>query len=104
MSVETIHGYTLKEWSLVILLIGLAFCFAFVGVGFVIAIANNPNITITGEIDLSQWTAVVLGIAITATVLVSQQLGNKNLIAAIRDNDRSWIESENPPKPGSTTN
>ena len=77
---QELLGASLKEWSLIILMISLAFTFGIVGVGFVIAMINAPgdSITISGTFDLGQWQAIVIGIAITATVLVSQQLTKKD--------------------------
>ena len=77
---QELLGASLKEWSLIILMISLAFTFGIVGVGFVIAMINAPEdaITISGTFDLGQWQAIVIGIAITATVLVSQQLTKKD--------------------------
>lgn len=76
-------GYNLKEWSLIILLAGLAFVFGVFGIGMAIAIAQGGAITLTGEIDLSQFTTIITGIAMVAVVLVSQQLTSKNNAAAV---------------------
>ncbi len=80
MSSNELFGANLKEWSLIILMIALAFTFGIVGISFAIAVWNTPpgTILLTGSFDLSQWQAIVVGIAIVATVLVSQQLTKKD--------------------------
>lgn len=77
---QEVLGASLKEWSMIILMVSLAFTFGIVGVAFVIAMINAPTdaVTISGTFDLGQWQAIVIGIAITATVLVSQQLTKKD--------------------------
>ena len=77
---QEVLGASLKEWSMIILMVSLAFTFGIVGVAFVIAMINAPGdaVTISGTFDLGQWQAIVIGIAITATVLVSQQLTKKD--------------------------
>lgn len=87
-------GYNLKEWSLIILWIGLAFTFGAFGIGFAVAIANNPQISISGEIDLGQFTGVVIGIAMVAVVLVGQKLTAQSIAATTKQADDAWIESE----------
>lgn len=98
MSVEdklNLAGYSLKEWSLIIMLISLAMVFAFVGVGFVLAILNNPAaITFSGTFDLGQFTAIIIAVAGIAAVLVSQQLTTRNITNAFAQNDKAWIDSD----------
>lgn len=78
-------GFNLKEWSLIILLFALAFVFAVVAIGLAVAIASGSQITFTGSFDLSQYQAVIIGVAMVAVVLVGQQLTSKNnaIVAAI---------------------
>lgn len=83
-------GYNLKEWSLIILWIGLSFTFATFAIAVFYAITNNPDIVISGQIDIGQFTGVIIGIAMVAVVLVSQQLTTKNIITAIKENDETW--------------
>lgn len=83
---QELAGYSLKEWSLFILLGGLVFTFAFVGIGFGIAISNDPSkITISGDIDIGQFVGVIIGIAIVATTLVAQQLTKNQTIQAMKE-------------------
>lgn len=89
-----LSGYNLKEWSLIILFIGLAFVFGAFGVGFALAIINNPQIILKGEIDLGQFTGVIIGIAMVAVTLVAQQLTARMQGATLAQNDKSWIDSE----------
>lgn len=81
-------GMNLKEWSLIILMVGLAFVFAVFGIGMAIAIANSVGgVTLKGDIDLSQFTAIIIGIAMVAVTLTAQQLttrSNAALVAAAK--------------------
>jgi hypothetical protein len=69
-------GHNAKDWAL-------------------IAIANpESNIVLTGSLDISQWTVVILGIAIVAVTVVTQQLTAKAQQAAVAATDKVWLESE----------
>jgi len=103
---QEVLGASLKEWSMIILMVSLAFTFGIVGVGFVIAMWNAPEdaITISGTFDLGQWQAIVIGIAITATVLVSQQLTKKDnaiMLSFLKDtfNNGNGSTPANKPSP-----
>ncbi len=88
-------GKDLKEWSFIILMFTLAIAIMAWVISFVIAIINTPEaITISGTIDLSQITGIIIGIAMVAVVLVSQQLTNKNITNAVGATDKVWLESE----------
>ncbi len=99
---QELLGASLKEWSLIILMIALAFTFGIVGVAFVIAMINAPAdaVTISGTFDLGQWQAIVIGIAITATVLVSQQLTKKDnamVLQFLKDTYKQGSGTPTPP-------
>ena len=94
MSQPELAGYSLKDWSLIILLFILGIAVAVFIAGLVLAILNNPQITITGEIDLGQFTAIIVGIAMVAVTLVGQQLISKVQASAIKQTDDTWLESE----------
>ena len=83
-------GKDLREWSFIILMFTLAIAIMAWVVAFVIAILNDPDITISGSIDLSQITGIIIGIAMVAVVLVSQQLTSSNQRNAVRDTDAVW--------------
>jgi len=86
------NGHNLKDWSLYMLVGGLVFTFVIVGIAFAMAIMNpESKMVITGTLDISQFVAVILGIAIVATVLVSQQLTAKQTAAATRQSDDAWL-------------
>ena len=87
-------GYNIKEWSLIILMIGLMIVFIVFGIGLAVAITNSPTVVISGEIDLGQFTGVIIGIAMVAVVLVSQQLTAKTQASATAQSDAAW--STNP--------
>ena len=87
-------GYNIKEWSLIILMIGLAIVFVVFAIGMATAISNSPEVTISGEIDLGLFTGVIIGIAMVAVVLVSQQLTAKTQAAAVKQADDAWIATE----------
>ena len=91
-------GKSLKEWAFIILMINLsAVIGSFVAVMF-IAITNNPDsITITGSIDISQITIIVFGIAMVATVLVSQKLTKDAVTEAVAQTDAVWKDEEKKP-------
>jgi len=76
-------GLNIKEWSLIILLLGLAFVFVVVAIGLAYAISSGSEIKFTGSFDLSQYQAVIIGVAMVAVVLVSQQLTAKSNAAAV---------------------
>ena len=87
------NGHNLKDWSLYMLVGGLVFTFIIVGIAFAMAIMNpESDIVLTGTLDISQFVAVILGIAIVATVLVSQQLTAKQTAAATRQSDEAWAK------------
>jgi hypothetical protein len=94
-----VGGLNIKEWSLLILVGGLVFTFIIVGIAFAMAIANPASeIVLTGSLDISQFVAVILGIAMVATVLVSQQLTAKQTAAATKQADEAWLATEAPKK------
>lgn len=91
-------GKDLREWSFIILMFTLSIAIMAWVVSFVIAIMNTPeNITITGSIDLSQITGIIIGIAMVAVVLVSQQLTSKQQANAVAATDNVWIGEEKKP-------
>lgn len=87
----SVAGYTLREWSLFILLFILGIATSVFVIGLAIAVINNPNITFKGEIDLSQFTGIIIGIAMTAVTLVGMQLGAKNVASAVKQTDETWL-------------
>lgn len=90
-------GKDLREWSFIILMFTLAIAIMAWVIAFVIAILNNPDITIAGSIDLSQITGIIIGIAMVAVVLVSQQLTSKQQSAAVAATDSVWMGEEKKP-------
>lgn len=88
-------GFNIKEWSLIILITAIALVFIVFTIGMAIAIINDPTgISFTGNIDLSQFTGVIIGIAMVATTLVAQQLTAKNQAAAVAATDEAWKEDQ----------
>ncbi len=58
------------------------------------AIANpESNITIVGEIDLGQFTAIIIGVAIVAVTLVAQQMTARQTITTMKETDEAWKEN-----------
>ncbi len=90
----SIGGMNLKEWSFIILMICLIIVVMAFAVVFIIAVLNTPVITLTGSIDLAQITTVVFGIALIATVLVSQKLTSNAVSAAVRATDEVWMKDK----------
>lgn len=92
---DNLAGRSLKEWSLIILMVALAMVFVFVGIAFVLAILQAPGpITFTGSFDLSQFTGILIGIAMVAVTLVAQQLTSKQVINAVAHTDAAWLEDK----------
>ena len=87
-------GKDLKEWSFIILMFTLAIAIMAWVTAFVIAVLNEPDISIAGSIDLSQITGIIIGIAMVAVVLVSQQLTSQNQRAAVADTDAVWKDDK----------
>ena len=91
-------GFNIKEWSLLILVAGLVFVFIVVGYAFATAIANpESNVVLSGTLDISQFVSIILGIAMVATVLVSQQLTSRTQAAAVRATDEVWMAENRKP-------
>jgi len=62
---------------------------------FWIGVSNNPDaIVITGSIDLSQVAMIIFGIAMVATVLVSQKLTKDAVTEAVAQTDAVWKAEE----------
>lgn len=94
MSTPPPTTHNIKDWALYILVAGLIFTFVIVGIAFAMAIMNpESDMVLTGSLDISQFVAVILGIAMVATVLVSQQLTAKATAAATRQADDAWAKN-----------
>lgn len=90
-------GKSLKEWAFIILMANLSVVIGSFAVVFWIAITNNPDaITISGSIDISQITTIVFGIALVATVLVSQKLTKDAVTDAVAQTDAVWKDESKP--------
>ena len=91
-------GKDLREWSFIILMFTLSIAIMAWVTSFVIAISNTPEaVTISGSIDLSQITGIIIGIAMVAVVLVSQQLTSKQQANAVKATDDVWLKEEKKP-------
>lgn len=88
-------GNLSKEgWSLIILLLSIAFVFVVVGVAIIISISSGDAVfTFTGEIDIGQYNAIIVGIAMVAVVLVGQQLTAKTQASAVQASDDAWAKN-----------
>lgn len=84
-------GHDIKEWALIIMIGSVAFVFGVVGIGLAVAIYNGAAITFTGSFDLSQYQAVVIGVAMVAIVFVGQQLTSRQNQAATAQADNAWL-------------
>jgi len=88
-------GHSLKEWAFIILMINLSVVIGSYAVVFWIAVTNNPDeIQITGSIDISQIVIIVFGIAMVATVLVSQKLTKDAVTDAVAQTDAVWKDEK----------
>ena len=91
---EKVFDRTLKEWSLVILVVNLGIVMALFTWAAGTAIANpESNIVITGEIDLGQFTAIIIGVAIVAVTLVAQQMTARQTITTMKETDEAWKDN-----------
>ena len=88
----SVAGKDLREWALIILLFVLVIAISVFMIAFVIAIMNEPDIKITGQIDLGQFTGIIIGSAMVAVVLVSQQLTAKQQQSAVQATDDVWLK------------
>jgi len=88
-------GYNIKEWALILLLSSLVVVFALFAIAIAHAIINNNAvITISGDIDIGQFTGIIIAMAAIASVLIAQQLTSKNQAAAVAATDSVWMEEE----------
>lgn len=91
----SLGGHSLKEWAFIILMANLSVVIASYAVVFWIAVTNNPDsVTITGSIDISQIVIIVFGIAMVATVLVSQKLTKDAVTEAVAQTDKVWADEK----------
>ena len=75
---DTLAGFSVKDWSLMIVLSSIAILFVVISVGIGVAIANDPKaITIGGEFNLSEWNSAFLLIVGAGISMVSGQLATK---------------------------
>ena len=91
---DKVFDRTMREWALIILIINLGIVMA-VFVWAVGTAITNPesNIVITGEIDLGQFTAIIIGVAIVAVTLVAQQMTARQTITTMKETDEAWKEN-----------
>lgn len=93
----SLAGKNLKEWAFIILMVNLSVVIGSYAVVFWIAVTNNPGaIAITGSIDISQIVIIVFGIAMVATVLVSQKLTKDAVSDAVAATDAVWTNENRP--------
>jgi hypothetical protein len=93
-------GYNIKEWALILLLSSLIIVFALFAIAIAHAIlAGNATITISGDIDIGQFTGVIIAMAAIASVLIAQQLTSRNQAAAVAATDSVWLKEEKDTKP-----
>jgi cell division septal protein FtsQ len=91
----SLGGHSLKEWAFIILMINLSVVIGSYAVVFWVAVTNSPeSIVISGTIDISQIVIIVFGIAMVATVLVSQKLTKDGVIEATRNTDEVWMKDK----------
>ena len=90
----SIAGMSLKEWAFIILMLNLSVVIVSFAIVFWTAVMNSPEaIVISGSIDVSQITTIVFGIALVATVLVSQKLTQQGMQSATAQSDQAWKDN-----------
>ncbi len=91
----SLGGHSLKEWAFIILMINMTVVIGSYAVVFWMAVASGDSvILLTGSIDISQITIVVFGIAMVATVLVSQKLTKDAVSDAVAATDKVWADEK----------
>lgn len=91
---EKLFDRSLKEWALIILVVNLGIVMAVFVYAVAIALANSPEgVTIKGEIDLGQFTGIIIGVAMVAVTLVAQQMTARQTITTMRTTDEAWKEN-----------
>ena len=59
-----------------------------------IALSNSPEgVTIKGEIDLGQFTGIIIGVAMVAVTLVAQQMTARQTITTMKTTDDAWAKN-----------
>ena len=83
-----------EGWALIILLLSIAFVFVVVGIAIILSIlSGNATFVFTGEIDVGQYNAIIIGVAMVAVTLVAQQLTARTQRVAVKDTDDAWKEN-----------
>jgi carbon starvation protein CstA len=91
---EKLFDRSLKEWALIILVVNLGIVMAVFVYAVAIALANSPDgVTIKGEIDLGQFTGIIIGVAMVAVTLVAQQMTARQTITTMRTTDDAWAKN-----------
>ena len=80
---DTLGGATVKDISLVIVMISIGLLLVVVSFGVVIGIANNPEgFIIGGEFNLSEWNAAFMLLVGSGISMVSGALATKQALAS----------------------
>ena len=88
---NSLGGYSREGWALIILLLSIAFVFVVVGVAIILSIlSGNATFVFTGEIDVGQYNAIIIGVAMVAVTLVAQQLTARTQANAVKATDDVW--------------
>ncbi len=91
---EKLFDRSLKEWALILLVVNLGIVMAVFVYAVAIALANSPEgVTISGEIDLGQFTGIIIGVAMVAVTLVAQQMTARQTITTMKTTDDAWAKN-----------
>ena len=91
---EKLFDRSLKEWALIILVVNLGIVMAVFVYAVMIALTNSPEgVTIKGEIDLGQFTGIIIGVAMVAVTLVAQQMTARQTITTMKTTDDAWAKN-----------
>ncbi|TFH00763.1 MAG: hypothetical protein E4H14_19290 [Candidatus Thorarchaeota archaeon] len=86
-------GYNIKEWALILLLFSLIAVFTLFAIAVAHAIiSGNATITVSGDIDVGQYSAIIIAMAGIASVLIAQKLTSQSQAAAVAATDSVWME------------
>jgi hypothetical protein len=81
--IDNLGGLSIRDISLLIIIVAIAILFVVIAVGIMVAIANDPGaITISGEFNLSEWQSAFLLIVGAGISMVSGTLATKMAVIA----------------------
>lgn len=82
---DTLGGLTVKDISLLIVVVSIAMLFIVIAISIAFAIINDPTgLTIGGEFNLSEWNSAFLLIVGAGISMISGTLATKQAMSTLR--------------------